>query len=168
MHIHASLQKYACKSFDPSKMTKNKSRKEWLRVRSEQVKLLPEKKRYRPQRIAADGQTSREEANFQHLDLYPNASEETFFTKPMLKETSAKPLNTKAKNIGGCETSAKAKFTKNVRKFIVDSGASFHLISMEDLSKEERKTIRKRSKPIGVANSQRNCTRNSRSRRLYC
>jgi hypothetical protein len=82
-----SLLKYACKSFDPLKMTKNKSRKDWLRVRSEQVKLLPEKKRYRPQRIAADEQDSREEAYFQHLELYPNASEETFFTKPMLKET---------------------------------------------------------------------------------
>ena len=87
-------------------------------------------------------------------------TEEEFFQKPKIGETQSSSKNPRLRSLGknargdsgkketrklrGSEASANTSSYLDGRKFIVDSGASFHLISKCNLTPREKKTIRKR------------------------
>jgi hypothetical protein len=91
-------------------------------------------------------------------------TEEEFFQRPKIGETQSSSKNPRLRSLGknargdsgkkktrkprGSEASANTSSHLDGRKFIVDSGASFHLISRCNLTPREKKTIRKRSEPI--------------------
>ena len=172
----------------------DKDKADWLRRQANRMKLLKPKGRDSPRQIAADEEYSRQKAYNMYIELatnfveYPNEAkdiehltEEEFFQEPVIEVAQSSSEDTrlkasgkkargdsgaKQKQLSGSEASANTSSHLNDRKFIVDSGASFHLISIKHLKPKEKEDDQEASRADTLANCQWNNPRHSRSRRI--